>query len=487
MKKEDLKGKIEEYILKKLDGDTDYELNFVDPAKILNKKRLDSVAKYIYAKSRIKKVGKKWADFVYKENIRCLNNFSEKNNNKESFDDFKMSFNDLIVSIKTSGFRKEKSIISIGNDNSPLNGSHRLGTSLALNKKIHTIKFPINSFSFDYKYLKEKNHNEEALDSMALEYGKIKKDFHTAIVFPVAIEKIKEIEDILSDSGEIFYKKEILLSRNGIHNLVLQMYRDHEWNKKENTDFSSSLWHSYNRFVAGKSITIFFIESTNVEKMVKAKKEIRKLFNLGNFPIHISDDSEESIRISEQVLNRNSIHFLNNAIQRNNKNFQKLFNSFDSWINTNSCDKNNICIDGSSVLSVYGLRESKDLDFISSENIICSIKNIENHNNHLSQFLNNLDDLIHDPRNYFYFNGYKFLSLEVLKKMKKKRNELKDKIDIKLIDSVLTKKNIIQKNINKLKYSMLVANGYIVHFFRKKTPKLLFPIFKKTYKIIKKL
>ena len=48
-----------------------------------------------------------------------------------------------------------------------------------------------------------------------------------------------------------------------------------------------------------------------------------------------------------------------------------------------------------------------------------------------------LDDIIMDPRNYFYFKGLKFVSLSLLLEMKKLRKEKKDMIDVSLIKTIL--------------------------------------------------
>ena len=42
------------------------------------------------------------------------------------------------------------------------------------------------------------------------------------------------------------------------------------------------------------------------------------------------------------------------------------------------------------------------------------------------------DEIIYNPENYFYFNGFKFATLNVIKKMKEKRGEPKDINDIKI-------------------------------------------------------
>ena len=67
----------------------------------------------------------------------------------------------------------------------------------------------------------------------------------------------------------------------------------------------------------------------------------------------------------------------------------------------------------------------------------CCINNIENVKNHngiwLSYYTKTKDDIIYNPENHFYFNGFKFVSLNILREMKKKRNEIKDQNDLKLI------------------------------------------------------
>ena len=64
--------------------------------------------------------------------------------------------------------------------------------------------------------------------------------------------------------------------------------------------------------------------------------------------------------------------------------------------------------------------------------------------------------MIYDPRNYFVYNDLKFITLQVLKKMKKNRNEEKDKIDLKLIEIYLKNNKLswgidILKTINNMK------------------------------------
>ena len=51
----------------------------------------------------------------------------------------------------------------------------------------------------------------------------------------------------------------------------------------------------------------------------------------------------------------------------------------------------------------------------------------------LSYYTKLKEDIIYNPENHFYFNGFKFASLNMIREMKKNRNELKDQSDLKLI------------------------------------------------------
>ena len=41
--------------------------------------------------------------------------------------------------------------------------------------------------------------------------------------------------------------------------------------------------------------------------------DIRNIFNEGNHSVHINDTKEETIRLAKCLLNKNSVHFLNNS------------------------------------------------------------------------------------------------------------------------------------------------------------------------------
>lgn len=218
--------------------------------------------------------------------------------------------------------------------------------------------------------------------------------------------------------------------------------------------------------------------------MIEAKKSIRNFCKQGNYPIHISDDSSESLRISEQLLNNNSIHFFNNSVIKNNKKFNYYFNKFDKWIKDNSLDKDRFCIEGSSVMSVYGLRDAADLDYISLDSIECPDKDISLHAKCTDINKKYIHQRIYDPRHHFYYNGYKFLTLEKLYESKINSNGMKVNQDLTMIKGLMLKQSVILILKKKIIYKYIVLKGGLINFFRKNTPSIIYPYFKKIYNMI---
>ena len=76
------------------------------------------------------------------------------------------------------------------------------------------------------------------------------------------------------------------------------------------------------------------------------------------------------------------------------------------------------------MLSIYGIREFKNFTYFKKDEII-----EEN-----EAYNHSPNDLIFNPKFHFYFNDFKFVSLNEIKKMKKNRQLSYDNNDIKLIE-----------------------------------------------------
>jgi len=89
-------------------------------------------------------------------------------------------------------------------------------------------------------------------------------------------------------------------------------------------------------------------------------------------------------------------------------------------------------------MAAYGLREAKDIDYLHRGQPI-QAKNslISSHNQYLDvHYREHVDNLIVNPRNHFYCHGVKLISIDALRRMKKIRDEEKDRTDISLIQTL---------------------------------------------------
>ena len=93
-------------------------------------------------------------------------------------------------------------------------------------------------------------------------------------------------------------------------------------------------------------------------------------------------------------------------------------------------------------MAALGLRDPKDIDAFHSKSYTLP-KLVSSHNSQI-KFLNiQIDEIIFDPRNFFFYMGFKFLNPELLLILKKNRNKynanLKDLKDIEILQDFLTK------------------------------------------------
>ncbi len=431
------------------------KLSKIKPSELISYRRIDLIPKIIYAKSREKNIKSKWPKELYEQHIRVFNGGYELYPVKKNLQEFLKSFHKLLDSLKKGSFDNSDPVI-VSKDNILLDGAHRVSAGFAYNKEIAYKKQNKTGPIYDFSFFKNKIRyvpeglEEKYLDYIALEYCKLKNNTYIAIIFPSVKGGENEIKNILKKRTNIVYEKKIFLKNQGPLNLIKQVYSDQEWLGNWKNNFRGAKRKMMNCFINSEPLKVFLIESKNLENIIKTKEEIRKIFKIGNHSIHINDHQEETIKLAQIFFNNNSIHFINNSNQKYFKNFHNLLAKYENWIKENNFPPENFCIDGSSVLALYGIRDSEDLDFLSKSSINSKIKKIENHNSNNSHE-KEIDDLLFNPENHFYFNGLKFLSLENIKNMKLKRNELKDKMDLKMIEDLLKNKHSSAKKRRNLK------------------------------------
>jgi len=427
-----------------LSDDLDYELCYVDPIELVNKDRLDIIAKLIYLEN--KNNDYIFAKECYNEYIRAMtkDSFIEAGSDKIGLQAFLNEFEKIFKSISEIGYKNECKPIPVDTDMRIIDGAHRVSALLYENRPVPIIKLPVKiSTKYNYTFFNKRGIAQYYLDTVIMKYLEMKNNIYIANVWPAASGKQSEIETIINSHANIVYYKEVYLSENGAFNYIYQIYPDELWVGSIDDGYAGVYRKQAPCFTNNDNLRIYIIEAEDQLTVKKIKDEIRALFGIGNHSIHITDNMKEAISMANLLLNKNTIEFLNNGYPLKYKKSHKMFQEFvDKNINRT------VFITGSIVLALYGIREAEDVDYL------CEEVDKHSHNNLINKYPANMIAMTNNPRYWFFYKGVKCISLETLKKFKHNRGETKDIDDIKLIDNTFKMwsegKNIVQVFLNSL-------------------------------------
>jgi len=413
-------------------------MNLNDIITLLLTQRFDLMAKYLYVKYKNFNLHTEIHIDLYREHIRTFNNFKEVDNNKNNEKDFFQSFDNLINDMKENGYDKKYSI-PLGSNKVLKNGAHRLMTSyfLKLEPEINILDENVPNF-YNYEFFLQREKfplSRDYSDFMALECIKLNPNLRSLIIYPNCStpRNLNIIKRIIQNYGVIYYEKSVQLTDNGLNNLINEQYRGEDWIGGMFPNFGQGGKYQRCRGKGKTNILLIHMKDTSLENLRKLKEDCRRKFRLGKHSLHITDFQRDTFRVSGSLLNDNSVYYLNRGTCNFSNNSKELLNHYFDKVNTDE----NFCLTSSIILEMFDLRKAKDLDYLQIEDIELNSNNISPHKGEwLKYYSTNKENIIFNPKNYFYFNGHKFITLEILKEMKKNRNEEKDVRDIKLIDKL---------------------------------------------------
>lgn len=409
----------------------------------LTNSRIDIIAKYLYAKYRDINYDTSFALNLYRRHLEVWNGFNEIDNvDKNTFENFVNTFHDILDSVKENGFDNTKDSVPVTEDGRLLNGSHRVASCLWYDTPViyHTTN-DLSEGQSDCSsfYFRSLGLDEKYLDAMAVEYAKLKANSFVVSLFPSAMsmDKLDDVQRILTSETDVVHVKDVYHNNAGPLNIVRQLYLGESWGGDWNNNFSGFIDKARMCFTHSAPMRVFLVEMDDVDHARRLKNQIRDLYQLGNHSCHINDTHEETVRLARVFFNDNSIHYMNNASLVYYSKFYEMLDYYKKFIDHHSLDSDDFCITASSILSLYGLREGQDLDYLHGGSSVDGHPEIHSHNDELYNYTTTKDDIIYNPENHFYFDGVKFAGLNVIKQLKEKRGEPKDLADLGLMDQLL--------------------------------------------------
>lgn len=418
---------------------------YINSKDLFKWNRFDLPIKHLFLKFYHRGIKSDFGENMYKEHLRLWNNFKEYNNpNKNTYEAFKIDFINIFNDIKNDKFEWNKSPVVTDIDGFLLNGAHRITASCLLKKPFnHTIGSERNRDGqkvCDYKMFNNLGLSQEYQDAAALELARTNPKHLIINLFPSATHDRHLVENIITKYCGISYKKDIWLNNTGAFNYTLQLYKGEKWAGDRSNNFGGFRNKTTLCFTNQTTpMTVYLVNLSDLNIARQIKNEIRAIYNIGNHSVHINDTSEETLRLARCLFNKNSIHFLNNSQLQYYPKFLKQLNYYENYIKSNNLNFEDYCITASSVLSLYGLREGNDLDYLHFNSPkIKGHPDIHSHNEYgVGKYNKNIDDIIFNPSNHFYYGNLKVASLRIIKELKEKRGEEKDYKDIELINKTL--------------------------------------------------
>lgn len=443
----------------------------IEANKLLTPRRIDLVAKYIYIESYVNKYNDTWAKRLYEAHIEAFSggNFTEPNNpQKNSIDMYEKCFNELIENIKNGGLDSNVSAVPVSADNQITDGAHRTSVALYYNLQVPVKKNVEQAkYIYDYRFFRNQLLDEKYLQFMAYKYILLKpKTTYIMVFYPsamanknkvdIADRKLREIAGLNS----VVYYSDIHLNYNGLINFMIQAYQNHEWIGTVDSKYKGIKGKAdpcYNKCEKMRVYVIDLVEE-KCPSIVDIKSQLRNIFGMNNHSVHSSDNPKETILLAKLLLNNNSIHLLNNGNLAYDKKLNEMMTNFN---NSFSCgqegDIERYIIDSSAIMGLYGIRQVRDLDYLTvdAEPVKFSDRRIENHGDEYLLFHNkSKEELIFNPENHLYsVYGIKLITLEALLQFKKNRSTVampdgnKDAEDIRLIESKLSNTFSLRESI----------------------------------------
>jgi len=414
------------------------------PQRLLDARRFDIALKYLYAHERYLKIDSNFGKRAYLAHIGVFNGFKEGDGSGKSDPDaFVSAFDAVISSVAKKGFDGCISSVPIDRHGVVIDGAHRVAACLAMGTPVSCVELPCDAKVYDYRYFRDRDRffagglEPRYSDAAALAYARLKTNTHVVSLFPAGQGHDGDVHAIIERYARIVYAKACNIAREAAPLLMRQVYEQEPWLGDWSNNFRGAQNKGARCFAGTGPLRALLIETDNPETLRACKNEIRALYANGQDAVHINDTHVETEMLAKIYFNDNSIAFLNSARPQAYGPFNEQFARYRKVLKDAGFNTEFFCIEGSAIMAAYGIRSSRDLDYISFRDQAPDFgtKLIGNHASELKHHVYGRDEIIFDPARHFYFCGLKIATLDVLRSMKAKRAEKpKDFDDVKLID-----------------------------------------------------
>ncbi|WP_417818977.1 hypothetical protein [Tritonibacter scottomollicae] len=444
--KNQLAGRIEPFILRLLERES-YPVERIPSADLLTWNRLDLAFKLLFLD--LKDRHPALARDIYKEDIRSqtLGTYTEHDNEgKNSFQKYLTTFEEISSSVDANGFDQDVSLIPVSSTGAIFNGSHRVASAIQAEARVACVRTELPIHVCDYRFYQRSGVSTKLIEMAVQEFIEHANDVYLAFLWPSGADNLKRSEEQFAN---VIYKKKVPLTLNGGRNLLLELYKHMDWIGSRKNGYSGIDQKLIECFPNQAELTILAFQAKSIEEVREIKEKVRAIHKIGFSSVHITDTKEEAVRVSKLVFNENGLHFLNYA-KPYKFDLESDITEFRQFVSSADVPQEDIAVDGSFLLALYGVRAAHDLDYLSAKEIECPHGEFEAHDGQLIHHGVGKADLLYDPDYHFTWAGIKFISFGQLWRMKTNRGEQKDAYDVASMSQMLEPDNF-KRRLNDLR------------------------------------
>lgn len=439
-----------------------YETKWVDPVGLVSPNRIDLVLKIAFLQAE--QLGMLSAMHIYRSDIAAQTSgtFTEVGNKrKDSFQAYLRDFHTIHDALANGNFDWSHSPVVLAADGSLANGAHRVACGLFTGQQVLAVQteVPVQDCSI-------RNLGRRGLDAGVYEQALVLAlpflgPLALLFVWPSAGNLDSSIEHEL---GKAIFHKRIDLTSKGKRNLLTDLYAESEW-FKESALFVSPLEIKVRECFPGQenNVEVFLFAGEDAAVAARLKQRIRQSKGVRFSVAHSTDTVAEARTLCELLLTQGGRHFVNHS-DRVKCDSAQIATDIQVEILNEGLHPNEVIVDGSAVLALYGLRKMADLDLLCAERSSKPCRSPQEATFHGVPVV----DLIFDPAYHFSWRGVKFLSLHYLMEFKRSRGEPKDLRDLGIIKALLPQVSTsrVGEGRLRLKWSMRYVYLHVVGLLR---------------------
>ncbi|MBW8185206.1 ParB/RepB/Spo0J family partition protein [Shewanella nanhaiensis] len=412
----------------------------INPRLLLNEQRYDVIIKYVVAlffKNGFchESLPRRIKD-IYIEHIKIVTEgkFSELSSSKKTADEYLYRFYELYNNIKESGFQNELGAIPLANNDTIINGAHRLAVALVLDiESIPVLKLDIAPLKYSESFFIKSGLPQQELDFVNILFSDVYQGAYIACLWPSVKHNLDKVKTILGP--RVVSYREIEFTEVGKKNLLLQLYPYESWIGNPGNGFSGLNNKILPCFKNGENAQFILFINDSLEQVLKLKDKVRSLHSNGKHSIHITDTKNEVNILSRLIFSLETQKIMDVAVPWTFPSFYEEISKL-----ANSSYKKGIVLVGSSSLGILGKRLPSDVDYLNissnsetKSNLLSLSDAFSEHLTEKRYYAPDCIDKFSVGYDVYYFLGVSFASLNIIVDMKTKRSEAKDIDDVTML------------------------------------------------------